>query len=97
MIVGPLEQHDLFRIRCRCVPEHDAGLGPSVCVLHGLHARNDLYVAGGALVVAIASYYGPWNSASPARAKRLCEKAELSTDQLPKEMQDELREMPEDR
>ena len=32
-----------------------------------------LYVAGGALAVALGSYYGPWNRATPQRARQLCE------------------------
>ena len=38
------------------------------------------------LVAAIASYYGPWNSASPSRAKQLCEAAGVDIEILPEDI-----------
>jgi hypothetical protein len=45
-----------------------------------------LWTAGGGFVVAMASYYGPWNTASPARAKQLCETIGLDPGTLPNEL-----------
>ncbi len=45
-----------------------------------------LYVAGGALAVALASYYGPWNRASSQRAGELCEAIGMESDALPEEL-----------
>jgi len=44
-----------------------------------------LITAGVGFVVAMASYYGPWNTASPARAKQLCEAVGLDPATLPNE------------
>ena len=47
-----------------------------------------LWTAGVALVVAMASYYGPWNRASPARARQLCEEIGLDPATLPNELRE---------
>jgi len=52
-----------------------------------------LWVALGGFIVAMASYYGPWNTASPARALGLCKAAGLDPAVLP----DELRQAAADR
>lgn len=44
-----------------------------------------LITAGVALVLAMASYYGPWNKASPARARAICEAIGMDPDTLPNE------------
>jgi len=44
-----------------------------------------LITAGVALVLAMASYYGPWNKASPARANALCEATGMDPATLPNE------------
>jgi hypothetical protein len=48
-----------------------------------------LWTAGVAFVVAMASYYGPWNRATPARARQLCEEIGLDPDALPDEMREQ--------
>jgi len=45
-----------------------------------------LYVAGGALVVALGSYYGPWNRATPRRARELCDAIGMDPGTLPNEL-----------
>jgi len=44
-----------------------------------------LITAGVAFVLAMASYYGPWNRANPARAGRLCEATGMDPATLPNE------------
>ena len=51
-----------------------------------------LWVAGVGLVIAMASYYGPWNTASPRRAKQLCEATGMDTGTLPKELREAMLE-----
>ena len=67
-------------------------LGGLTAAIDGFDAGNTLLlaIAGGGLVVAIASYYGPWNTASPRRAAATCAEAGLDIGVLPKEMQKEI-------
>lgn len=49
-------------------------------------------LVGGA--VAMASYYGPWNTASPKRAQTLCEAIGLDVNTLPQELRQRLVDPP---
>ncbi len=51
-----------------------------------------LIAAGVALVAAMGSYYGPWNRATPRRAKHLCEAIGMDPGTLPNELR-QLAEM----
>ena len=44
-----------------------------------------LITAGAGLVLAMGSYYGPWNRATPQRANELCQAVGLDPDTLPNE------------
>ena len=67
-------------------------LGGMLAIMSGEDAEarrmfpNFLYVAGGALVVAFGSYYGPWNRATPQRAQQLCEAIGMDPKTLPEEL-----------
>lgn len=58
----------------------------------GAMASGFLYTALGAFCVAMGSYYGPWNTASPKRARKLCIAAGLDENILPEEMRQKLRD-----